>query len=419
MNKNESTTKIFESEYYQMELSKVLKAKRLEQGKSLEEVASGICSTSYLSRIENNLVKMQEPYMQLLFEKLSIDYEDLKKNRTNNYCLELLKKNLLRQKIEYCNLYDKLIDSNHYLDMEQQLIILYDCLLKYEFEKSELIMEKLDKLIYHFSIIEQQFYLYLIALYYYLTDNTIMSYRHIKKLLSQGIADEILYWTIYDLYLMILYKIGKYHYYVKEVSKFISGATGNFFVKDIIKHQYKILSVTSIDDLAGTLKLFDTFKETVIVNDDETEYFNKFYKAQSFVFNQEYLEALEILKELEVNKETTMLMLVVMLNIGKEEYNQNCFRVLVKDNEYDKFKLIKYLKEYINLRNINMGNNLRMQTLLKTKILNYLEEGYDDVIFMAVLKEILMMDIRNSKYKDACQVIFNKIFKRNTKMIDN
>ena len=33
------------NENYQKELARILKAKRLEQGKSLEEVSKGICST--------------------------------------------------------------------------------------------------------------------------------------------------------------------------------------------------------------------------------------------------------------------------------------------------------------------------------------------------------------------------------------
>ena len=69
------------NENYQKELARILKAKRLEQGKSLEEVSKGICSTSYLSRLENNQVKLQDPYLKMLFEKLSINYDDLKQAR--------------------------------------------------------------------------------------------------------------------------------------------------------------------------------------------------------------------------------------------------------------------------------------------------------------------------------------------------
>lgn len=61
----------------QRELAMLLKNKRIEQGRKLEDIASGICSTSYLSRIENNQVKLQDPYLRMLFEKLDINYDEV------------------------------------------------------------------------------------------------------------------------------------------------------------------------------------------------------------------------------------------------------------------------------------------------------------------------------------------------------
>mgnify|MGYP000216019176 FL=1 len=89
------------NENYQKELARILKAKRLEQGKSLEEVSKGICSTSYLSRLENNQVKLQDPYLKMLFEKLSINYDDLKQARKKNLFLDIIKKQLLQQTMAY------------------------------------------------------------------------------------------------------------------------------------------------------------------------------------------------------------------------------------------------------------------------------------------------------------------------------
>lgn len=64
--------------------SQVLKRKRLEKKRTLEELAQGICSPSYLSKIENAIVKVDEYYYQLLFEKLDIPFEDMKKERDSN-----------------------------------------------------------------------------------------------------------------------------------------------------------------------------------------------------------------------------------------------------------------------------------------------------------------------------------------------
>ena len=87
----------------QRELAMLLKNKRIEQGRKLEDSASGICSTSYLSRIENNQVKLQDPYLRMLFEKLDINYDDLKKERQTNIFIELVKYQLLEQYDKYAS----------------------------------------------------------------------------------------------------------------------------------------------------------------------------------------------------------------------------------------------------------------------------------------------------------------------------
>ena len=122
------------NEKQQKEIAKILKLKRLEQKMNLEDLSDGICSVSYLSRMENGYVKLQEPYVKQLFEKLNIDYDDLKKSRQTNLFLDVIKRNLLNQKNDYQKLIEKIVSSNHYLDVEQELILLYDALLNKRFD---------------------------------------------------------------------------------------------------------------------------------------------------------------------------------------------------------------------------------------------------------------------------------------------
>ena len=95
----------FKDNLFQKDLARILKSIRLEQGKNLEEVSKGICSVSYLSRLENNQVKIQEPYLHMLFEKLKIDYDELKATRNSDYCIEFLKKKLLKLDQIYNEMY--------------------------------------------------------------------------------------------------------------------------------------------------------------------------------------------------------------------------------------------------------------------------------------------------------------------------
>ena len=79
-----------------------LRRKRLEQGKKLEEVAEGICSVSYLSRIEKNQVEVNEEYYRSLFEKLDLNYDEVNENRNHDYLIDLLILPLHRSYLMYC-----------------------------------------------------------------------------------------------------------------------------------------------------------------------------------------------------------------------------------------------------------------------------------------------------------------------------
>ncbi|MCD5322394.1 MULTISPECIES: helix-turn-helix domain-containing protein [Pontibacillus] len=59
------------------EVGKTIKLHRLNQNRTLEETAQGICSISYLSKIENGLTKSSDEIVQLLFNRLNIPVETL------------------------------------------------------------------------------------------------------------------------------------------------------------------------------------------------------------------------------------------------------------------------------------------------------------------------------------------------------
>lgn len=55
----------------------LIKMSRIQQNMKQVSLAKGICSTSYLSKIENNQTIPSEDVLQLLLERLDLDYEDL------------------------------------------------------------------------------------------------------------------------------------------------------------------------------------------------------------------------------------------------------------------------------------------------------------------------------------------------------
>ena len=45
-----------------LKMAEFLKRRRIEMGIKLEDLSCGVCSPSYLSRIENNIVDVSEDY---------------------------------------------------------------------------------------------------------------------------------------------------------------------------------------------------------------------------------------------------------------------------------------------------------------------------------------------------------------------
>lgn len=58
-------------------IGSLIKLKRIELGMSQEDLASGICASSYLSRIENNKLIPDEEIYHLLLDRLGLDYDEI------------------------------------------------------------------------------------------------------------------------------------------------------------------------------------------------------------------------------------------------------------------------------------------------------------------------------------------------------
>ncbi len=54
-------------------------------------MAKGICSVSYLSKLENNAIKPSEDYVRALLERVNINYDDIAKNNYDTEILEVVK----------------------------------------------------------------------------------------------------------------------------------------------------------------------------------------------------------------------------------------------------------------------------------------------------------------------------------------
>ncbi len=399
----------------QKEIAKILKAKRIENGMNLEDLCEGVCSISYLSRMENGYVKLQEPYVKKLFEKLDINYDDLKKSRQNNLFLDVIKKNLLNKNNDYKKLLDKIVTQNHYLDIEQELILLFDAIINKRYDEAEIAMESIDKARYIFSNNEKIFYMYLTTRYYLETMQTDLAYHQLKSLLFEKIEEEILYWSIFELKLSLSFITGDDFTYINDYFKFIKDAPQAYFFKYFEIHKYKMTVLLSQDDYKESIRKMKIYYNELPENDRTSKLNYYYHLGLIYLTHQEYELILKNLSDYLDDANILMLCSIAYMNIDDTKVFQ---LVEVKINNYGFTKydeLLKAICQYVNNK-VHFKNIITLQSIVKNKIFKLFPYYYNKYIYDVFVKELVMLNIRCSKYKEACNIMISSM--NNRKLFD-
>lgn len=180
-----------------MKVGHIIKAERIRQEIKQVVLAKGICTPSYLSRIEQGLTLPSEEITALLLRKLGIDITKI--NRSNSQTDILFKKYLKDVYKEVIRKRDKDLTQQKLIELENQSSLFEDHLVYYtyllislrfhlilreELKECKKALDALNELKQNFSTI--QIYLFKLnnALYYYSIKNTKKSIKFFEDTLS-------------------------------------------------------------------------------------------------------------------------------------------------------------------------------------------------------------------------------------------
>lgn len=411
------------SDEEQRELANVLKSKRIELGKNLDEVAEGVCSTSYLSRIENNLVRFQEPYLKMLFEKLNIDYDTLKESRRNNLFVEIVKKVLMGCSKEYQDDIVKIMESNCFLGTERDLIILYDNILTNKYEETQYFIDRLQTVCNHFSNGEMAFFMYLVALYYYKINQYTLAYSQIKILTNMDINDEIIEWLIKELSMDVYYSVGKKLDYIMLYVDFVKNAPLPFFKDLLVKQRFKMITLESESSYSKALIKMEEYKESLasLNIDIQTEFY--YNLGIIHLLNGKYQEAINTLISVKPTVAMIKILSFALLNLEKSKRNDSFEKAIDVINNYGFTKfddLAKNICYYVSTKLENKTENSpRLLNFLKNNVFNLLETSFDYMVYCYTLMEIFQLNMKCSKYKDSCNLILKLFNGFENKLLNN
>lgn len=394
-------------------LAKFMKRRRLEKKKTLEETSRGICSPSYLSKIENGLADVDDYYFQSLFERLDLEYENIKMEREMDFFSKIVKYYLLER---YDLLEEKLkqmVNVNSYCDTELELIILLNNIINKNFDEAEILIEKLEGIRNTLSKDEIYLLSFLVTLYLYSTDQYTLASEQIEILTKH--PSENMYYNIAvcDLGIDIYFILGKesmFHRYYQKLKQFNNQELYN---NRVLIHNLQLLVflakngkkdlIEELNVLIMSLNDFNVDREKIVLNEILVYYYLK-----------DYDKVLELTKSF--NNDIKLLSVEAMA-INKMKDFGKCIDFVDKlkvANIYYPSAIYTNFIEYMR-QNFEQYSYTKSLAYLKSVVIPLSKSDYAFWILEEEKQEFLSLCYELGKYKEAIRFLIKTGDFKNTK----
>lgn len=394
-------------------LAKFMKRRRLEKKMTLEETCSGICSPSYLSKIENGLADVDEYYFQSLFERLDLEYENIKLEREIDFFSKIVKYYLLER---YDLLEEKLkqmVNINSYCDTELELIILLNNIIHKNYDEAEILIEKLESI--RNTLTKDELYLlsFLITLYLYNTDQYTLAAEQIEIITKH--PSENMYYNIAvcDLAIDIYFVLGKesmFHRYYQKLKQFNNQELYN---NRVLIHNLQLLVFLAKNgkkDIVEELNvLIMSLKDLKIDNEKIT-----LMETLVYYYLRDYERVLDLTKNF--NNDIKLLSVEAMTLNKLKDYGKcidfidklKCVNVYYPSAIYSNF--IEYMRQTFEQYSYN-----KTLSYLKNVVIPLSKTNYAFWIIEEEKQEFLSLCYELGKYKEAVRFLVKTGDFKNTK----
>ncbi|AFQ24369.1 tetratricopeptide repeat protein [Bacillus thuringiensis] len=292
--------------------------KRLQQKMTQEELCQGICSVSYLSKIENGKIEASEEILQLLCTRLEIAVTDLRdveedvKGKLDEWLNALV--HLDKQQVE--RIYEELQgEMKHVLDFEiinyYKLLYTRYLIMKRDFPALEEELDKLKKVYKKYSPFQKLLYMYsrglLCCLQYRWKDGLDYLLKTEVMAKEQGYHETGLYYNIALAYT----HLDIHHLAIHFVNMALEGFRSEYKFRNIINCQILIaVSYTEKGQYEEALKMYESIlREATSFADKDvllaitlSNMGSIYYKKGKYQQAKKYyLDSLQLQKQIDLN----------------------------------------------------------------------------------------------------------------------
>lgn len=380
-------------------MAKFLKRRRQELGLTLEHVSEGICSTSYLSKIENCQVEVDETYFNLLFEKLDLHYEDVIENRKVPIYSHMIQAYLENDKEFIKKSSNDLVVNKTYCETEIELLVVFYNLI---FENYQECKNGLDKLISIQNTLlseEYEILLYLEAIYHFKTNNFNKTLENLRYLYQRNLINDILKVAVDDLTLDFCFEIGEVSGFYNVLKRNKDNIYLNVLKRVDIKHQLQELV---LKPSKNKLAEFEILK--LVINNEYMDLYDYYYTL-SLIYNKQYLEAYEYCKDIEHDQDFLLLKAIIVNNIDEMDISYD-FLMYLRKNNINKFGVSYEFIEYVRIK-LEKYSYMQLYNYLKNVVFTKKVQLHNKFLLKEEIKELLKIAYELGKYKEIVKLLKN------------
>ncbi|MCK9536765.1 MAG: hypothetical protein M0R05_04190 [Bacilli bacterium] len=188
--------------------SQIIKNERHKRKLTLQEMAHGICSISYLCKLERNAIVADESYIKAIFERVNLDFEKVGLNIIENGVKKIIKAYLYQNYSEIAYLYEMIDDS--LFNVQNHLIKGFYYLINQKYQDFKNTIATID--IIKETMLKEDIgvFMFLVIEYYLQTYQFKPAYKYLKFLENNDFDNQELNWLIYEQHYICAYNLKIY-----------------------------------------------------------------------------------------------------------------------------------------------------------------------------------------------------------------
>lgn len=404
-----SISKILHSKYLnetnndKAKLSRFLKRRRIELGKTLEEVSDGVCSTSYLSKIENCIVDVDESYFKMLFEKLDLEYQTVVSERSKPIYEDMIKAYLLEDYKTIETKTNQAIENKSYSDTEIEiLLILYNITIG-SYLEAEACIKKIEVIKNTLSTEELEYLSYLKILYSFKTYQYDQIEQELETVIASVDEDSLLYFALSELVLEYCYWTNKVVKFIECYNKFKENKYLMIFNKIKFRHVIQRILIKMFDETVDLENEFNLVKESAGESfNDEYQFYYSIYLIKCNQLEKAYI----LLKQLKKDQKVLCVLAYLVNKINNMTYAVEYLNMLEQFEYHESTPFTDYI-EYVRLK-LEQYSYSQLYHFLKTKVLEGQQKYCCESLYQVEIQEYYSILFELGKYKEIAKHILSK-----------